>query len=80
MAHALKMADILCRLLEEHEWHVVNSSTLAVVCFVDARGSADPAEAAGDVVADGRACITSHCIQEEYLHALVDSLDQVRST
>ena len=48
------MASMLCRLLEEREWRIVNDSPLAVVCFVDARGSADPMQVAEDVVGDGR--------------------------
>jgi pectin methylesterase-like acyl-CoA thioesterase len=80
-------------LLEEREWRIVNDSPLTVVCFVDARGTADPVQVADDVVADGRtwissvkfegqivlrACITSHFTREEHLRALVDALDQAR--
>ncbi len=93
VAHALEMASMLCRLLEEREWRIVNDSPLAVVCFVDARGSADPMQVAEDVVGDGRtwissvkfegqvvlrACITSHFTREDHLHALIDALDQAR--
>ncbi len=91
--HALEMANRLHSLLEESAWRIVNDSPLAVVCFVDAQGSADPAQVADDVVADGRtwissvkfegqvvlrACITSHFTQEDHLHALINALDQAR--
>ena len=92
--HALEMASKLRTLLEENSWRVVNDSPLAVICFLDAQGTADPAQVADNVVADGRswissvkfegqvvlrACITSHFTREDHLHNLIDALDQARA-
>jgi len=56
---SLDMADRLRDLLHANGWQVVNESPLAVLCFVDAETTADPAAIATHVVADGRAWISA---------------------
>lgn len=56
---SLDMADRLRDLLHANGWQVVNESPLAVLCFVDAETTADPAAIAAHVVADGRAWISA---------------------
>ena len=92
---ALQLAEALKSRLAENGWRVVNDSPLAVVCFVDGRGQAEPEATAGDVVNAGRAwlsttlfegrpvlraCLTSHFTGEEHIAVLVDELNRSRAS
>ncbi len=92
---ALELAEALKSRLAENGWRVVNDSPLAVVCFVDGRGQAEPEATADDVVNAGRAwlsttlfegrpvlraCLTSHFTGEEHIAVLVDELNRSRAS
>ena len=91
---ALRLAEALKSRLAGSGWRVVNDSPLAVVCFVDGRGQAEPEATAADVVNAGRAwlsttlfegrpvlraCLTSHFTGEEHIAVLVDELNRSRA-
>ncbi|MGI9352375.1 MAG: pyridoxal phosphate-dependent decarboxylase family protein [Rhizobiaceae bacterium] len=95
VGHALRMADRLKSELGKNGWRIENDSPLAVICFVDGQGQADPVRTAADVVESGRAwlssakfegqsvlraCITSHFTREEHIGILVDELNRSRVT
>ena len=91
---SLRLAEALKARLAENGWRVVNDSPLAVVCFVDGRGQAEPEKTVDDVVRAGRtwlsaavyegrsvlrACPVSHFTGEEHIAVLVDELNRSRS-
>ncbi len=91
--HALQMAERLKSGLKENGWRLLNDSPLAVLCFIDDEGQAEPVRTAADVVNSGRAwlssakfegqsvlraCITSHFTREEHIDILVDELNRSR--
>ena len=92
---ALRLAEALKTRLAGNGWKVVNDSPLAVVCFVDGRGQAEPEATADDVVNTGRAwlsttlfegrpvlraCLTSHFTGEEHIAVLVEELNRARAS
>ena len=94
VGHALQMAQRLKAELRESGWRIVNDSPLAVICFVDDQGQAEPVQTAADVVSSGqawlssakfegksvlRACVTSHFTREEHVGILVDELNRSRA-
>lgn len=91
--HAINMAERLKTELREGGWRILNDSPLAVICFVDDQGQAEPVRTAADVVNSGRAwlssakfegqsvlraCVTSHFTREEHVGILVDELNRSR--
>lgn len=91
---SLRLAEVLKSRLAENGWRVVNDSPVAVVCFVDGRGQADPETTVDDVVRAGRAwlstamfegrpviraCMTSHFTDEDHIAVLVDELNRSRT-
>ena len=95
VGQTLQLAKSLRSQLSENAWRVVNDSPLAVVCFVDDHGHADP-KTTGDHIEKGgrawlsvvklegqtvlRACITSHFTREEHISVLMDELNRSRAT
>jgi aromatic-L-amino-acid/L-tryptophan decarboxylase len=92
--HAIQIADRLKFELRESGWRIMNDSPLAVICFVDEQGQAEPVRTAADVVNSGRAwlssakfegqsvlraCVTSHFTREEHVDILVRELNRSRA-
>jgi len=92
--HTIQMAERLKTELKEGGWRILNDSPLAVICFIDGQGQAEPVRIAADVVNSGRAwlssavfegqsvlraCITSHFTREEHVNILVDELNRSRA-
>ena len=53
--HAVDMAERLKSELGKNGWRLLNDSPLAVLCFIDEKGQAEPVRTAADVVNSGRA-------------------------
>lgn len=91
---SLRLAASLKSRLSDNAWRVVNDSPLAVVCFIDGQGQAEPETTADSIVRAGRAwlsvarfegrsvlraCVTSHFTREEHIALLVDELNRSRA-
>lgn len=92
---ALRQAEALKSRLAENGWSIVNDSPVAVVCFVDGDGRAEPEATVDDVVRTGRAwistamfegrsviraCLTSHFTGDDHIAVLVDELNRSRAS
>src|SRR5205085_2456760 len=90
------MGALLRRELEQNDWAIMNETELPVVCFIDrARGDAQLNEIAADVLASGRAwisttrlgtgqqvlraCITNYRTDEADVRTLVQAVNEARA-